>query len=146
MENFQITDQPKVSVSGFPSVDRNGISASAIMKKLKKGHNFINMDHMEKFQITDHPKVWVSSFPSVDGNGISMSAIMKKLKNGCHFVNIDLTENFKLPHESPTCSFTLPDIWLKCLNNNFFSNVHKFDKLHIQNQLYNLNLLVQTFS
>ena len=33
----------------------NGISASAIMKKLKNGCHFINMHHAEKFQITDPP-------------------------------------------------------------------------------------------
>ena len=35
MEKFQITDPRKVWDSGFPSVDGNGISVSAIMKKLK---------------------------------------------------------------------------------------------------------------
>ena len=42
----------------------NGISALAIMKKLKNDHHFVNMCHTEKFQITD-PKVWVSGFLSV---------------------------------------------------------------------------------
>ena len=65
--------------NGFPSVDGNGISVSAIMKKLKNGCHFINIYHTEKFQITNPPpKVWVSSFPSVNRNGISASAIMKK--------------------------------------------------------------------
>ena len=49
MENFQITDPLKVWVSGFPSVDGNGISPSAIMKKLKNGCHFVNIDRMEKF-------------------------------------------------------------------------------------------------
>ena len=75
-------------------VDGNGISLSAIMKKLKNGYHFINIDRMEKFQITNPPNVWVSGFMSVNGNGISPSAIMKKLKNGCHFVNIDHMEKF----------------------------------------------------
>ena len=57
MEKFQITNPPKVWVSGFLSVDRNGISPLAIMKKLKNGCQFINIDHMEKFQITDPPKI-----------------------------------------------------------------------------------------
>ena len=35
-EKFQITDPPKVWVSGFLSVDGNGISVSAIMKKIEK--------------------------------------------------------------------------------------------------------------
>ena len=89
-KNFQITDSPKVWVSSFQSVNRNGTSVLAIMKKLKNGCHFFNIDCTEKFPITDPHKVWVSSFLSVDGNGISVSAIMKKLKNGCHFFNINL--------------------------------------------------------
>ena len=56
MEKFQVTDPPKVWVSIFLSVDGNGISALAIMKKLKNGCHFINIHHMEKFQITIPPK------------------------------------------------------------------------------------------
>ena len=83
-KNFKLLTPPKVWVSGFPSVDGNGISPSAIMKKLKNGYHFVNIDRMEKFQTTDDPpKVWVSSFLCVDGNGILPSAIIKKLKNGC---------------------------------------------------------------
>ena len=56
-EKFQITNPPpKVWVSGFPSVDGNGISLSAIMKKLKNGCHFVNIDSMEKFQITNPTK------------------------------------------------------------------------------------------
>ena len=64
---------------------------SVIMKKLKNGSHFVDINRMEKFQITDPLKVWVSSFPSVNKNGISALAIMKKLKNGSHFINIDCT-------------------------------------------------------
>ena len=97
MENFQITNpHPKVWISGFPSVDGNGISASVIMKKLKNGCHFFNIDHTEKFQITNPPKVWISGFLSVDRNGISVSGIMKKLKNGCHFFNIDHMEKIQM--------------------------------------------------
>ena len=56
MENFQITNPPKVWVSGFLSVNGNGISALAIMKKLKNGCHFVNIDRMENFQITNPPK------------------------------------------------------------------------------------------
>ena len=71
-----------------------GISVSAIMKKLKDGCHFFNIDCTEKFQITDPRKVWVSGFPSLNGNRMSVSAIMKKLKNGYHFFDINCTENF----------------------------------------------------
>ena len=47
---------PQGWVSGFLGIDRNGISASAIMKKLKNGHCIINIDCTENFQITDPPK------------------------------------------------------------------------------------------
>ena len=101
-KNFKLLTPPKVWVSGFPSVKGNGISALAIMKKLKNGCHFINIDCMEKFQITDpHPKVCVSSFLSVDRNGISALAIMKKLKNGCHFVNINHTEKIQITDPLP---------------------------------------------
>ena len=62
MEKFQINNLPKVWVSGSPSVDRNGISASAIMKNLKSGCHFINIDHMENFQIIDPPPKFESGF------------------------------------------------------------------------------------
>ena len=65
---------PKVWVSSFLSVDGNRISALAIMKKLRNGHHFVNIDHMKKFQITDPPpKVWVPGFPSGDRNRICVS-------------------------------------------------------------------------
>ena len=95
-KNIKLLNPTKVWVSGFLSVNRNRVSALAIMKKLKNGCHFININRTEKFQITDPPKVWVSGFPSVNGNGISVLAIMKKLKNGCHFVNIDCTEKFQI--------------------------------------------------
>ena len=46
-EKFQITKPSKIWVSGFPSVDRNGILATAIMKNLKNCHHFVNMHHTE---------------------------------------------------------------------------------------------------
>ena len=64
MEKFQITNPtPKVWVSGFPSVNRNGIFALVIMKKLKNGHHFINMHHTEKFQITNPSPPTKFGFP-----------------------------------------------------------------------------------
>ena len=85
MEKFQITDRPKVWVSGFMGVNGNGISASAIMKKLKKGHHFVNIDHMEKFQITDLPKFGPLVFQVSTEKENTVLAIMKKLKNCHHF-------------------------------------------------------------
>ena len=107
-KNFQLLNPHKVWVSGFAECRHgNGISVSVIMKKLKNGCHFFNIDRMEKFPITDPPKVWVFSFPSVNGNGISASAIMKKLRNGCHFFNIDRMEKF--PITDP------PKVWVSGL-------------------------------
>ena len=53
VENFQITNHPKIWVYSFLSVNRNEISASVIMKKLKNGCHFINIDCTETFKITD---------------------------------------------------------------------------------------------
>ena len=57
MEKFQINKPPPQSlgIQVFPSVNRNRISASAIIKKLKNGYHFINIDRTEKIQITDPP-------------------------------------------------------------------------------------------
>ena len=100
MENSHLwfSECRKVTRHKCQSINVNGnrISVSAIMKKLKHGCHFININCTEKFQITDPPKNWVSSFPSVNGNGISVLAIMKKLKNGYHFINIDHMEKFQI--------------------------------------------------
>ena len=109
-KNFKLMTCPKVWVSGFPGVDGNGISASAIMKKLKNGSHFVNIDRTEKFQITNPPKVLVSSFLGVNGNRISVLAIMKKLKNGSHFVYIDHTEKFQIT--DPPTKFGSPVFWV----------------------------------
>ena len=52
-KNFKLLNPPppKVWVSDFLSVDRNRISALAIMKKLQKGCHFFNINHMEKFKL-----------------------------------------------------------------------------------------------
>ena len=56
MEKFRKLNGQKIHISSFLSIDGNGISVLAIMKKMKNGSNFINIDHMEKFQINDPPK------------------------------------------------------------------------------------------
>ena len=45
----------KIHISSFPSVNGNRISALAIMKNLKNGWYFININCTEKFQITNPP-------------------------------------------------------------------------------------------
>ena len=108
---FGKLNQQKIHMSSFPSVD--GTSVSAIMKKLKNGCHFFNIDRTETFQITTTPpKVWISGFLSVDRNRISMSGIMKKLKNGCHFFNIDNMEKFQITNP--------PKVWI-----SGFPSVHR---------------------
>ena len=60
IEKFGKLNRRKICVSSFPSVD--GISPSAIMKKLKNDCHFINIDGMEKFQITDPPQSLAAIF------------------------------------------------------------------------------------
>ena len=55
MEKCQISNSPKVWVSSFQNVNGYGISALAIIKKLKNGHYFVNINCKETFQITDPP-------------------------------------------------------------------------------------------
>ena len=139
-EKFQITDPPpKVRVSSFQGVKRNGISVSAIVKKLKNGCHFININHMENFQITDLLKFgspvfrvsmeteyqcwplwknWKFSFFWIFHQFIfppspilgSISTFMR----GYTWNIYAWTFMRDLPHESPMCSFTLPDIILNC--------------------------------
>ena len=78
-KKFGKLNRRKTCVSSFPSAERS-LLALAIMKKLKNGCHFVNIDHTEKFQITDPPKAWISGCLSVNRNGISASAIMKNWK------------------------------------------------------------------
>ena len=151
-KNSKSLTSSKVWVSGYPSVNINGISVLAIMKKLKNGRHFINIDHTEKFQITDNIKVWVSSFLSVSENGISVLAIMKKSKNGCHFINIDHTEKFQMTY------FPFPKVWVssfssvdrnrilvstimkKIGNGHHFINIDHTEKFQITDTLQSLDL------
>ena len=55
-KNFKLLTPPKVWVSDFLSVNGNRISVLAIMKKLKNGHHFININCTEKIQITNLPQ------------------------------------------------------------------------------------------
>ena len=126
-QNSQLPTPPKVWVSGFPSVDRNEKLVSAIMEMGKMAVAPQKMHARAKLPIT--PKVWVSGFLSVDGKLVS--AIMENGKYGCSSpkmhprAKLPITNPpkvwvspekcprakvFILPHESPMCSFTLPNI------------------------------------
>ena len=87
---------PKDWVSGFPSVDRNGISVSAIMEKLKNGCHFFNIDRTEKCPITDPPKFGSPVFQVLTEMEYQHQPLWKKLKTGCHFFNIDRMEKFPI--------------------------------------------------
>ena len=69
MEKFQINNLPKIWISGFLSVDGNGILVLAIMKKLKNGCHFFNINRMENFQITDPPQSLGLQFSSHQKTG-----------------------------------------------------------------------------
>ena len=103
-ENFQITDSPKVWISGFLSVDGNGILTLATMTKSKKGTHFVNiLHHIENFQITDSPKCQWKQNISVGH--------YEKIRKWLPF-----NRYAGLPHESPMCSFTLPGTFLLFFN------------------------------
>ena len=87
-KNFQLPTPLKFGSLSFLSVNRNGISVLAIMKKLKNGCHFFNIDCNEKFPITNPPsppKVWVSSIGHYEKNEKWLS-----------FFNIDQMEKFPI--------------------------------------------------
>ena len=49
IKKIQVTDPAKVWVSGILTVNRNGISASAIKKTSINDYRFVNMHHVETF-------------------------------------------------------------------------------------------------
>ena len=116
----------------------NEISVLVIMKKLKNGHHFINIDHTEKFQIANPTKVWVSSLLSVEGYGISVLAIIKKLKNGClckYWLHRKIS-NYWPPKvwvsSFPSVNGNRP-FWKKLKNDCHFINIDHMEKCQMTN-------------
>ena len=96
-------DPPKVWVSGFSSVNRNGKLVMVIMENGKNGCSSTKTCSRAKLQITNPPKVWVASLLCVDGYGKLASAIMENWKNGC--VSQKMCSRAKLPITNP------PKVW-----------------------------------
>ena len=102
IENFQIPDPPfpKVWVSGFPNVDRNGISVSDIMKKYKNNYHFVNMHHTEKFQIIHSlPQsfgLWFSKCQQKWNIDISHYEKIKKWPSFCKYASYRKNSNWVL--------------------------------------------------
>ena len=73
MEKIQITDPPKVWVSGFLSVNRKRNISIGQYEKIEKMTAILLILIVRKISNYWPPKVWVSgfSFLSVDGNGMS---------------------------------------------------------------------------
>ena len=98
-KKFKLLIPPhKVFVSGFPSVDGNGILLSAIIKKIEKWLSFCKyaLHCTEKIQIsTPNPSqsfgLWFSE--CVQKWNIS---IMEKSKNDCYFINMHCTEQIQI--------------------------------------------------
>ena len=125
-EKFQLLTPPKVWVSSFPSVDRNGISVSAIMKKLKNGCHFVNIDCMENFQITvpQSLSLWFYHRKTGDANFLfpefSISSFFPITHPRFHFniyawlhlkhLCMDIYASLVYPTSHLCVVFTLPDI------------------------------------
>ena len=97
IEKFGKLKQWKIHVSSFLSVD--GISLSAIMKKLKNGCHFINIDHIKKIS-----NYWPSQslglrFSECQRKWNNTVSHYEKVENGCHFINIDHMEKFQIINE-----------------------------------------------
>ena len=99
--------RPKVWVSGFLSVDRNGLLVLAIMKKLKNGHHFVNISHMEKCQITHPP-------PRSLGLWFSKCWWKRNIEKWPPLCNIDHTEKSyrKISNYQSPPKFGSPVFWV----------------------------------
>ena len=125
-EKFSITDPTPQSLGlCFSNVDGNGTLASAIMKK--NGCHVMETCHTAKFPITD-PKKFVSLLFRVLTQMENWHWALWKNGKWLPIHGTCCTENFQLrkviinlecwnwikvfslPHESPMCNFTLPDI------------------------------------
>ena len=74
-QNFQITNPPKVWVSGFLSVNGNAKLVLAITENGKNGHSSPKMHPRAKLPMTNPSKVWVYGLLSVNGNAKLVLAI-----------------------------------------------------------------------
>ena len=135
------------------------VIVSAIMKKLKNGYHFVNIDHKEKFKLLVPSKFGflvfkVSTFKTfMHGDLSTLRKPEMQIFHWFNFLNFLLVQfssspilgsisTFKtfmrgylclvtfLPHESPMCSFTLPDIF-------FFSFMDYKDILHLIYRIWN---------
>ena len=95
-KNFKLPTS-KVWVSGFLSVDGNRISVLAIMKKLKNGCHFININHMEKFQTTDPPKFGSPVFRVSTETEYQYRPLWKNWKMATILLISIVQKNFQLP-------------------------------------------------
>ena len=90
-------------------------------EKIDSGSHFINIHYMEKFQIIDppSPQVWVSGFQVSTETEYQHQPLWKiekwlpSHKYASYGKNSNYWPSQSLgPHESPMCSFTLPDIFV----------------------------------
>ena len=88
------TYPPKSEFFSFPSVDRNGKFALAIMTN---DSGSAKPCHRAKLPITTLTKFWLSGFLSVDRNGKSALFIIRKWKNDSSSAKHILEQNFQLP-------------------------------------------------
>ena len=126
MEKFQITDPPIVWVSGFLSVNRNGISALAIMKKLKNCSHSMKMEDHQKtgdgdvyflfsefsigsfFPIT-HPRFHFNIYAWLHLKHLCVVYLMSHLCVVLHFLIFYNVERFKLLEQQNGKESYLPE-------------------------------------
>ena len=96
-ENFPITDHPKVWISSFPTVDRNGISVSAIIKKLKNVCHFFNINLTENFQLLTPQSLGLRFSECQWKWNISSSHYEKKWKMAAISLILIIWKIFQLP-------------------------------------------------
>ena len=85
---------PKVWVSSFPSVWKKTVSA--IMKKLKNDHHFVNINLWKDFKLLTPQSMGLQFSECQQKQNIRVSHY-EKIKNGHHFININCMENY-WPH------------------------------------------------
>ena len=139
---FRKLNWHKIYVSSFPNVNRNGISASAIMKKMKNRCHFVNINCTEKFQITSPtPKFGSLIFWVLTEMEYQCWPLWKSWKMAAILLISIVQKNFKLqtPPKFGSPAFRVvteteyqcQPLWKKLKNGGHFINMDHMGKFQI---------------